>query len=207
MAKSAILCDMEEKRALVLMGIKHCGKSTQGRLLAEHFSCPLYDSDDVVAAATGLSPRELYTQRGESAFMEAEQAACEWIANQVGQTAMQERPSGVCAVVATGGGICKNGGALSALRGVGIFVFLNADEKTAADRIVREVGIAENGALINLPAYIAREQPRSIDDVRTSFHRFYMARTARYRAIADVTVDIQPSTPEATRDDILRVLS
>lgn len=212
---------MEEKRrALVLLGIKHCGKSTQGRLLSAHFSCPLYDSDDMIATMTGKNARALYTTEGEAAFMAAELAACKCIASAVTSSdsgdddaALASAPidravlSAPVAVIATGGGICKNEAALAALHAVGLFVFLAADEKTAADRIVREIGIAENGALVNLPAYIAKEQPQSIAEVRSLFHHFYVARTASYRARADITVNMLPVTPEENMRMILAALA
>lgn len=212
-----------QKSAVVLMGIKHCGKSTQGRLLAKQFSCSLYDSDDVITEMTGKTPRELYTQSGEAAFMAAEASACNAIAASIraacaasadaagasmgdADTTAPFATSAIRAVVATGGGICKNEQALAALRAVGLFVFLNADEKTAYDRIVREIGIAENGALTNLPAYIAKENPQSLNDVRESFHRFFVARTARYNALSDITVLMDATSPEENMQRLITAL-
>ena len=33
---------------IILMGIKHCGKSTQGRILSEKLNYNFYDVDDVI---------------------------------------------------------------------------------------------------------------------------------------------------------------
>ena len=35
-------------KSIILMGIKHCGKSTQGRLLGGMLSLPFMDTDDVI---------------------------------------------------------------------------------------------------------------------------------------------------------------
>ena len=109
---------------IILCGIKHCGKTTQGRLLAEYFQCAFYDTDDTVMRLTGKSPRQIYTEQGAAKFMEYETAACKQI--------VDETPDEF-AVVATGGGVCNNEQALAVLKRAGHFVFLQSAEKTAAD--------------------------------------------------------------------------
>lgn len=198
MSEQGELQSAQIQETLILMGIKHCGKSTQGRLLAKHFSCPFYDTDDIIREMTGKLPREIYTRNGENAFIEAEAKACAHLAEK-----LQNR----AAIVATGGGICKNQKALELLLSLGTLIFLNAPEKTACDRIVREVKIAPDGALKNLPAYIAKEHPQTLDDVRASFHRFYEERTKTYRAICSVQVAMTPASPEENMRAILESLS
>ena len=63
-------------KAIILMGIKHCGKSTQAALLSDFFKVPCFDTDDLILEMTGKSPRELFTQSGEEAFKTAEKNAC-----------------------------------------------------------------------------------------------------------------------------------
>ena len=170
-------------KSIILMGIKHCGKSTQGRLLGGMLSLPFMDTDDVIAEQTGKTPRDIYFSGGEAAFKAAEHTACRAVAEQV-------RASGTAAVMATGGGICCNPDALDSLRPLGSLVFLQADEQIAADRIVREVSVSADGTLSNLPAYIAAGNPQSLDDVRRIFHDFYTKRSELYTAAADVTVQM-----------------
>ena len=79
---------------------------------------------------------------------------------------------------------------MAELKKIGLFVFLNSDEDTACDRIIKEVKILENGELSNLPAYIAKENPKSIDDVRKSFHNFYVERQKIYKSICDIEVEM-----------------
>ncbi|MBQ1794978.1 MAG: shikimate kinase, partial [Treponema sp.] len=49
-------------KTIALMGIKHCGKSTQGKILAKKMGSDFYDTDEVIAEQTGKSPRQIYTE-------------------------------------------------------------------------------------------------------------------------------------------------
>ena len=186
---------MKIERPLILTGIKHCGKSTQGQLLAKKFNLDFYDTDDLILKNTGHSAREIYSSRGKDAFMLAEKQAVESL------------PQKAC-VVATGGGICENNGAVSFLKKYGIIIFLEVPEKTAADRIVREaVYNAADGTYKNLPAYIATDNPQNESQIRSLFHEFFIARTQKYRGIADLTVAIKNDTKEANLSQICSILS
>ena len=50
-------------KTIVLMGIKHCGKSTQGKIISQKLGLPFYDTDDVITLLTGKTPREIYTEK------------------------------------------------------------------------------------------------------------------------------------------------
>lgn len=168
-------------KAIVLTGIKHCGKSTQGRILAERLGCAFFDTDDVVLETTGRSPREIYTVAGAAAFMQAEAEVCRLLSQKIALSGHGAIP----AVVSTGGGICNNEQALNTLHEFSSFVFLEMPEKIAADRIVAEISYI-NGRMTDLPAYIARENPETEDDVRRIFSAFFRQRCALYRQFADV---------------------
>ena len=185
--------------SIILLGIKHCGKTTQGKLLSEHFGRPFYDTDDEIAALTGKTPREIYTEQGSGAFLRAEKEACESLAERLASTA---------AVIATGGGICNNPSALETLHKTGRFVFLNADEKTAAARIVREIKYDGVGIMKNLPAYIADKNPRNVAEVREIFHNFYIERQKIYKELCDVEVRLEHSASKSKNmEKILKALA
>ena len=187
--------------SIILLGIKHCGKSTQGKLLAKHFSCPFFDTDDEVTALTGKSPREIYSELGKEAFIEAEKNACqnlvEKILSQASASTAQSQAEANVSVIATGGGICKNPDALEILHKIGKFVFLNADEKTAANRIVWEIKYDSDGSMKNLPAYIANKNPKNVRDVRAIFHNFYEERQKIYKDLCDIEVKLEHSSTKA----------
>jgi shikimate kinase len=183
--------------AFIFLGIKHSGKSTQGRLLAEKLGCPFFDTDDIIVEQTGSSVRDLYMQKGPGAFLSAEESVCAELA---------EKFSGKRMVVSTGGGICDNAPALEQLRGLGIFIFIKTPEKTACDRIIRKAVFAQNDTVMNIPAYIAKKNPHTEEDVRTFFHDFYVERTALYEKIADITVDLADAPKEENLSRIVTAL-
>ena len=135
-------------KTIVLMGIKHCGKSTQGRLISQKLGLPFFDTDDVIAEMTGKTPREIYTEKGQEGFIEAEKKACQQVKDRTGGTDS--------CVIATGGGICNNPDAVEILRSFGTLVYLEVDEKIAASRVLREIKKEADGTLSNMPAYIAK---------------------------------------------------
>ena len=168
-------------RSVVLMVIKHCGKSTQGKLLSKYFNCPFFDTDDQILKICGMSARKIYLEKGEDEFKKAEADACKEICKNIV----------FCpAVIATGGGVCDNDPALETLRSSGgLFVFLNVTEKTAFDRILKEA-VFENGKIKNIPAYIAKKSPHTEEDVRIFFHDFYKCRNDKYASLADLTLSL-----------------
>ena len=184
---------------IILMGIKHCGKSTQARLLSQRLGIPSYDADEAIKELTGKSPREIYAQEGADAFKKAEAMACEKLAESL-------MASGTRAVIATGGGICRNEPALAALRPLGKFVFLNAPEEAACDRIIKEAKELDEGGFDNRPAYIAKKSPRSILEIRSIFHNFYTDRCALYSRIADIKVDMGRADKEENASKIVRAM-
>lgn len=139
-------------KTIVLMGIKHCGKSTQGKIISQKLGLPFYDTDDVITLLTGKTPREIYTEKGAEGFMEAEKNACEYVKN---ETALKNKN----AVIATGGGICNNAQAVEILKSFGTLVYLDIEEKIATARVLREIQVAPDGSLSNMPAYIAKKIP------------------------------------------------
>lgn len=183
---------------IILVGIKHCGKSTQGRLIAKRLGLEFFDTDDLIQHITGKSPRDIYTKEGKEAFLEAE------------KTAVLSIPKDLC-VIATGGGICDNSEAVATLKNLGTIVFLEAKEKTAADRIVREASFTkdENGKQIikNLPAYIAKDCPINESQVRALFHEFYTARTEKYKKIAGITIQMEEAGKTENMEMILKALN
>lgn len=186
-----------KNRAIILLGIKHSGKSTQGELLAKRRDCPFIDIDAVITEMTGNSPRTLYAEQGVSKFMEAEEAACAQIV---------QKYSGKDVVIATGGGICDNAPALETLRSLGEFVFINTDENTAAGRILKKAVRNEDGSWENLPAYIAKMQPKTEAEIRKIFHSFYETRTKIYGQIADITINTQNRTKQENAQYIAEML-
>ena len=187
--------------SIILMGIKHCGKSTQGRIISKKLSVPFFDTDDVVFEMTGKTPRQIYTELGNEGFQEAEEKACSFLLEKINSSAEKN------AVIATGGGICGNKKALDVLKKIGTFVFLKTPERIASFRVLREISVAQDGTLLNVPAFIAKKNPRSVADAKKVFHDFFIERECIYEQLADVVIDMSSSSKEANAAKIIESVS
>lgn len=179
-------------RKIILLGVKHSGKSTIGKLLSEKCKTDFYDTDEVIKMMQGKTPRELYDEGGASLFQEAEQRACDYLS-------LTAKPQ---SVIATGGGICDNQPAIKILSESGLFVFLNVSEDTAFTRIAQSAKEDKRW-----PSYISKENPKTEQDAASIFHRFYERRNQSYSEIADITVSSDKMTPEETVNMILKELN
>lgn len=187
--------------SIILMGIKHCGKSTQGRIISKKLSVPFFDTDDVIFEMTGKTPRQIYTELGNEGFQEAEEKACSFLLEKINSSAEKN------AVIATGGGICGNKKALDVLKKIGTFVFLRTPERIASFRVLREISVAQDGTLLNVPAFIAKKNPRSVADAKKIFHDFFIERECIYEQLADVVIDMSGSSKEANAAKIIESVS
>lgn len=187
--------------SIILMGIKHCGKSTQGHIISKKLSVPFFDTDDVIFEMTGKTPRQIYTELGNEGFQEAEEKACSFLLEKINSSAEKN------AVIATGGGICGNKKALDVLKKIGTFVFLKTPERIASFRVLREISVAQDGTLLNVPAFIAKKNPRSVADAKKIFHDFFIERECIYEQLADVVIDMSSSSKEANAAKIIESVS
>jgi shikimate kinase len=182
---------------IVLLGIKHSGKSTLGDRLAGLLGRPFFDTDDIITEQTGKTPREVLRGGGKAALLAAERDAAAWAAAQGS------------AVIATGGGICENDAALAALQG-SRFVYLDVAEDVAANRILRKstILLETPPRFTALPAYLAgRHEELSAEEVRRRFHPIYETRTARYRAFAEALfAPDEAADPQQNAAALLRFL-
>ncbi len=185
-------------KSIVLMGCKHCGKSTQGRLLAQKYGVDFFDTDDVLASLKGKDARTYYRENGLGGFILAEEEAC----RDVIKTASNHK-----VVIATGGGICDNPPALSVLRECGIFVFLKLDINLSVSRIMDKIEQNELGTFKNVPAYVLNENPTSLDQIKEILMRKFTARYQQYQTIADIVVDIKNAPIEENFQTLLGALT
>lgn len=183
---------------IILMGLKHCGKSTQARIISDILSVPAYDTDELIFKLYKKSPREIYNTKGKEGFLEAEAKACEAL-----EKKLRADPSGR-AVVATGGGICTNDKALEYLRSAGVLVFLSAKEDVIQKRVFKGAKVQKDGSIANIPAYIKKENPASLEDAKKLFHGFFTERNELYGKIANITVDVSHGTKKENAQQIIR---
>jgi shikimate kinase len=165
-------------KSIVLMGMKHCGKTTLGKMLAPRLALPFIDLDhrieEIARERWGGAEkiRDLYGRLGKEGFAILEAEALERTAEDL------TRRRSPC-VLALGGGTIENPGGLKFLAGLVRFFYLEEDEDVLFARI-------SSGGV---PPFLDPLSPRE------SFRKLYQNRAALYRDRADVILDLRNLTP------------
>ena len=102
-----------QKENVVLIGMPACGKSTVGKLIAEHTSREFVDLDEEIVKLAGMSIPEIFQTQGEAAFRKLETEALK----------TQAQRNSI--VLATGGGAILLDENVNALRRNGRLYFLD----------------------------------------------------------------------------------
>ncbi len=158
----------------ILMGIKHCGKSTVGRLIAEKRDIPFFDLDHELeyefSPDRKFSFREIYRTEGKSVFLELEVKALKRIAGLNLKNA----------VLSLGGGTVENPEAMSIVKRIGISVYLKENENVLFKRIIKT----------GIPPFLEGDNPAAL------FHDLYERRDSLYLSEADIIIHLDGRTPE-----------
>ena len=142
---------------IVLTGMMGCGKSTVGRLLARRFHRPLVDTDALIEQRQGRSIPDIFAQDGEARFRELELELCRELYARDGL------------IIACGGGLPLQDGAIAPLKEIGLVFWLDRDPGQTYDRLnVSGRPLAQSG--------------------REDFIRRYQSRTPVYRRWADYII-------------------
>lgn len=164
------------------MGMKHTGKSTLGRLLAERLGWAFFDTDTVIAELSGKTPRQLYDDGGAELMMVSETAACRHI---IGLSSH----SG--SIIATGGGLADNREALNLLKENGFCVYLDTPFDILFERVMESA--AKDG---RLPPFLQGPDPRAL------FQELFTRRSATYATMADIHISTGKRTPPEIAQEI-----
>lgn len=176
-------------RPLLLFGIKHCGKSTLGRLVAEYFGVKLVDTDLELESrfqmlnGCPLPTREIFRELGEEKFRRFEAETVEALA------ARQTGPR----VVALGGGVPANPFVKpEVLKKLGLGIYLAIRPEIAFERVRRR----------GLPPFLA-----SCADPYAEFLRLNRQREAAYRKYAELTFPIErEEAPAAVAGRLIQMI-
>jgi shikimate kinase len=158
---------------LFFCGIKHCGKTTLGNLVAEALGSRCVDNDDLVLEAirpTWPTVRSFYRSQGKQAFMDAEANAL---------SSFLAAASEPC-VVSLGGGACDNDALWPLIASYGKSVYLRVAEPVLLERILAD----------GLPPFLDSE------DIEGSFARLYADRDERYGKTCDIVINL-PDCPDS----------
>lgn len=167
--------------ALVLVGVSGAGKSTVGRLLADRLGVALVETDDLIAAATGLSVGALVVSRDPRLPDLQRRAALDALA-----------PGGIGA-----GGVVTLGASMP------------TDPEVARALDVAHEGGAQVVELVVDTAELARREglnaPRSValGAPRSMLTRMIRSLRATYARVADRSLDTVGVAPATVAGDIL----
>lgn len=155
--------------SIILLGMKHSGKSTLGLRLASDLNIGFVDLDTLIERAyradLAISCREIYRRHGKQHFQQLETEAARSLARLLATSPH---------AAALGGGIADNQEALEALEGCGLACYLKDSEKRLFARIMQR----------GRPAFLSEHDPEG------SFHSLFVSRTAVYESHADLIVEI-----------------
>ena len=161
---------ISRKRNVVLIGMPGSGKSTVGKIIAGKTGKTFIDTDELIERETGLSPGQIITGYGEQYFRNIEKET------------VKKAAQGNGAVIATGGGIVKDGENISELKKNGVICFID-----------RDIGLLA----------MTPDRPLSSDIVKLK--KIFNERYDKYLSGADFTVK-SDSTAEDVADRIIGLL-
>ncbi len=169
-------------RIIVLMGLKHSGKSSQARRLASHFHCNFFDLDEIILSRNSSYPgiRELYRDRGLEWFSAAEVHA------------LDSLPSDRFMVIATGGGSMENQDLMKRLENREKYqtVFIDVAEDLLWERI----------AAGGIPPFLEGGDPRE------NFRQVYFRRRTKALETSEVVVSAGDESKTAVMRRILSLI-
>jgi shikimate kinase len=164
---------------VLLIGMKHCGKSTLGQALARRWNCSFYDVDPMIEdnhaceADERLSVREIFSRYGEQHFHRIEgHVVCELY--------LKLDHPGSTSVVSLGGRTALNETICKLLSAIGLVVYIEVPAEELFHRIERK----------GLPPFLDDQNPKA------DFERLYRERAPQYQQLADVVVKLENCTPE-----------
>lgn len=173
---------------IILIGMKGCGKTTFGRLLAEELQIPFLDADLEIERmhrrerGESLSFRQIFQRYGEAYFQELDTRTLHHLA--------QERANSDF-VFACGGRTPLREENQALLAGLGTMLFLNVEKRILLKRILAQ----------GIPTFFPYP-----DDPERSLDELLRERVPVYKKLAHVTVDIGEETYRQVVQVILREL-
>src|SRR6266487_4742162 len=170
---------------MILTGMKGCGKTTIGTLLAEKLQIPFIDADTEIEKkhknknGEDISFSDIFKKYGEKYFNELDIKTLKQIAKEFGDTDL---------VLACAGRTPLQEENQEILLGLGKIIFLNVEKSVLLKRILAQ----------GIPAFFPYQ-----DDPERSFDELLMERLPVYKKLADLTLDIGEETPETVVHTIL----
>jgi shikimate kinase len=119
---------------VILIGMMGSGKTTVGNLLARRLKATLVDTDKLIESREGLAVSEIFETQGEGYFRSLEMGVAQALSLRDGL------------VIACGGGLPLQEGAMAALKESGTVVWLDRDPGDIYDRVdMKDRPLAQDG--------------------------------------------------------------
>lgn len=172
---------MLQPQKIILFGVKHSGKTSIGKNISQILNWPFQDLDDSIEiqtrALTGASIRDFYHVEERSRFFTIEKQCLD--------TYLRNRAAPW--ILSTGGGIIDNEEAIELIPPDTIKVFLHNNPEELFRRIEKK----------GLPPFLMGKDPFE------KFLALYATRTARYKQIVDIIVELGTGSKEENAEIVL----
>lgn len=165
-------------RAIVMVGLMGCGKSSIGRRIANRLHLPFVDADDEIVARAGQSIADIFQDHGEAFFRDREKLVISSI--------LEDAPL----VLATGGGAFTAKETRDVIKQTGISIWLRAELPVLLHRVARRS---------DRPLLQTGDPKRIMRDLMDKRYPIY--------AEADVTIESRDVPHEVIVTDILKTLA
>ena len=165
-------------RAIVMVGLMGCGKSSVGRRVAHRLQLPFVDADDEIEKRAGQTIEDIFNEHGEAFFRDREKLVIASI--------LEKAPL----VLATGGGAFVAPETRGLIKQTSISVWLKADLPVLMRRVLRRD---------NRPLLKTKDPDAVMQKLIEERYPIY--------AEADVTVESRDVPHDVIVSDILRVLA
>lgn len=171
--------DAHRHSRIALIGLRGAGKSTLGRMLAEHLGVPFLELNQEIESVAGCSVREIYDLYGAGAYRRYERRALEQAVQIYSDV-----------VIATPGGIVSDPATFNELLSHCTTVWLQADPEEHMGRVVAQGDTRPMAA-----------NPEAMDDLR----RILDGRTPFYSK-ADHRLDTSGKTLQQSFDELRQLM-
>lgn len=162
---------------VVLVGPPGAGKSTVGKLLAEHFSTEFKDTDSEIEKVAGMPVADIFVEHGETHFRALEREAV--------ARSLTEYDG----VLALGGGAIMDDETRNSLRDHTV-VYLDVELSDATKRVG-----------------FNRDRPLLLGNPRAQLHALMEARRPLYEEVASISVSTSGKTPADVVAEIEKALA
>ena len=164
---------------VILVGLPGAGKTTVGRLVAEHLGVRFADADTLIEERIGIPILKIFSDRGEESFREYEREI-------VAELVASDCPL----VIAPGGGWAAQPQNLDSVAGRALTVYLETTPTTAAVR-------ARNGVMRPLLGTDTRGYEGRITELHRTRQRYYSG--------CDVSVSTDGRTPVEVAQEVVEL--